>query len=111
MPNARASAIVANALDEVIIFRATGPWSQRWIKQSYPTKNFHVTGKSSDWGTQAGFVPYSASTARSGTATESPTKARPPTMMDSTVPDSADFFLFARRSGDQKEFAFRLKHT
>src|SRR4051812_23200443 len=50
----RASVSVANALDEVIIFRSTGPWSQRWIKQSYPTKNFHVKGKSSDWGPQAG---------------------------------------------------------
>ena len=58
MPNARASAIVANALDEVIIFRSTGQWSHRWITQSYPTKNFHVKGKSSDWGPQAGFVPY-----------------------------------------------------
>jgi len=40
----RASLSVANSLDEVIIFRSTGPWSQRWIKQSYPTKNFHVKG-------------------------------------------------------------------
>lgn len=39
---------VANSLDEVIIFRSTGPWSQRWIKQSYPTKNFHVKGKRPD---------------------------------------------------------------
>ena len=39
---------VANNLDEVIIFRSTGPWSQRWIKQSYPTKNFHVKGKRPD---------------------------------------------------------------
>src|SRR6476660_9272599 len=54
----RASLSVANSLDEVIIFRSTVPWSQRWIKQSYPTKNFHVKGKSSDWGPQAGFVPY-----------------------------------------------------
>jgi hypothetical protein len=49
---------VANVLNEVIIFRSTGPWSQRWIKRNYPTKNFHVKGKSSDWGPQAGFVPY-----------------------------------------------------
>ncbi|APW44509.1 anthrax toxin-like adenylyl cyclase domain-containing protein [Rhodoferax saidenbachensis] len=49
---------VANDLDEVIIFRSTGPWSQRWIERGYPTKNFHVKGKSSDWGPQAGFVPY-----------------------------------------------------
>jgi hypothetical protein len=48
----------ADRLDEVIIFRSTGPWSQRWIEKGYPTKNFHVKGKSSDWGPQAGFVPY-----------------------------------------------------
>lgn len=49
---------VATKLNEVIIFRSTGPWSQRWIERNYPTKNFHVKGKSSDWGPQAGFVPY-----------------------------------------------------
>jgi hypothetical protein len=48
----------ATQLNEVIIFRTTGPWSLRWIKRDYPTKNFHVKGKSSDWGPQAGFVPY-----------------------------------------------------
>jgi hypothetical protein len=48
---------VANATGEVIIFRSTGSWSLRWIEQGYPTKNFHVKGKSSDWGPQAGFVP------------------------------------------------------
>lgn len=48
----------ADLLDEIIIFRSTGPWSQRWIERGYPTKNFHVKGKSSDWGPQAGFVPY-----------------------------------------------------
>jgi len=48
----------ADLLDEVIIFRSTGPWSMRWIEAGYPTKNFHVKGKSSDWGPQAGFVPY-----------------------------------------------------
>lgn len=48
----------ANWLDEVIIFRSTGPWSQRWIERRYPTKNFHVKGKSSDWGPQSGFIPY-----------------------------------------------------
>jgi hypothetical protein len=48
----------ATQLNEVIIFRTTGPWSLRWIERDYPTKNFHVKGKSSDWGPQAGFVPY-----------------------------------------------------
>jgi hypothetical protein len=49
---------VADLLNEVIVFRSTGPWSKRWIMGRYPTKNFHVKGKSSDWGPQAGFVPY-----------------------------------------------------
>jgi hypothetical protein len=49
---------VADRLNEVIIFRSTGSWSMRWIAAGYPTKNFHVKGKSSDWGPQAGFVPY-----------------------------------------------------
>ena len=140
----RASLSVANSLDEVIIFRSTGPWSQRWIKQSYPTKNFHVKGKSSDWGPQAGFVPYlgkyskvghDQGKANDGTAAnddglkhhfaakvvltlsldelkiqntqpcEIPPRLAVHTM--EPVPDSTDFFLFARRSGDQKEFAFR----
>ncbi|MEO7964486.1 MAG: anthrax toxin-like adenylyl cyclase domain-containing protein [Gemmatimonadaceae bacterium] len=57
-PDMVASLDVANMLNEVIIFRSTGPWSQRWIQLGYPTKNFHVKGKSSDWGPQAGFVPY-----------------------------------------------------
>jgi Anthrax toxin LF subunit len=54
----RACMRAADRLDEVIIFRSTGPWSQRWIEKGYPTKNFHVKGKSADWGPQAGFVPY-----------------------------------------------------
>ncbi len=54
----QAAARVANKLGEVIIFRSTGPWAKRWIERGYPTKNFHVKGKSSDWGPQAGFVPY-----------------------------------------------------
>ncbi|MGA2249166.1 anthrax toxin-like adenylyl cyclase domain-containing protein [Terracidiphilus sp.] len=49
---------VATRLNEVIIFRSTGPWSLRWLEKNYPTKNFHVKGKSSDWGPMAGFVPY-----------------------------------------------------
>ncbi|WP_211445247.1 anthrax toxin-like adenylyl cyclase domain-containing protein [Collimonas humicola] len=49
---------VADTLDEVIMFRSTGPWSLRWIEKGFRTKNFHVKGKSSDWGPQAGLVPY-----------------------------------------------------
>lgn len=50
----------AAALDEIIVFRSTGPWSKRWLSATppYPSKNFHVKGKSSDWGPQAGFVPH-----------------------------------------------------
>ncbi len=51
---------VAAKLDEVIMFRSTGPWARRWIERVHPTKNFHVKGKSSDWGPQAGLVPYDA---------------------------------------------------
>ena len=47
-----------NKYNEVIIFRSTGPWAKRWIERGYPTKNFHVKGKSSDWGPHAGLVPY-----------------------------------------------------
>lgn len=49
---------VANRLNEVIIFRSTGPWAQKWILRGYPTKNFHAKGKSADWGPQAGLVPF-----------------------------------------------------
>ena len=54
----RACKQVADRLNEVIIFRSTGPWSKRWIEKGYPTKSFHVKGKSADWGPQAGLVPY-----------------------------------------------------
>ena len=53
-----ACGLVATRLKEVIIFRSTGPWSLRWLERNYPSKNFHVKGKSSDWGPMAGFVPY-----------------------------------------------------
>lgn len=52
-----AAALVATRLNEVIIFRSTGPWSKRWLERNYPSKNFHVKGKSSDWGPHAGLVP------------------------------------------------------
>lgn len=49
---------VANRRNEVITFRSTGPWSKRWLEANYPTKGFHVKGKSSDWGPMAGLVPW-----------------------------------------------------
>lgn len=140
---------VADGLGEVIIFRSTGPWSRRWIEGGYPTKNFHVKGKSSDWGPQAGFVPYLGIYSKVGSSTEAAKKGTdynddglkhkfadkvrltltleelkrqatepeevPPRLavyrMD-PVPDSKDFFLFARRTGDNKEFVFRaVAHT
>lgn len=54
----KACADVANSLGEVIIFRSTGPWAKRWLADGFPSKNFHVKGKSSNWGPQAGFVPF-----------------------------------------------------
>ena len=52
-----ATKLVAQRLDEVIIFRSTGPWAKRWLERGYPSKNFHVKGKSSDWGPHAGLRP------------------------------------------------------
>ncbi len=57
---------VAKDLNEVIIFRSTGPWAKRWIEKGYPTKNFHVKGKSSDWGPHAGLVPYDGTWSKVG---------------------------------------------
>jgi hypothetical protein len=48
----------AQTLGELIVFRSTGPWAKRWLELGYPSKNFHVKGKSSDWGPQAGLVPF-----------------------------------------------------
>jgi hypothetical protein len=61
-----ASVQAAKDLNEVIIFRSTGPWAKRWIERGYPTKNFHVKGKSSDWGPQAGLVPYDGTYSKVG---------------------------------------------
>ncbi len=59
-PDMFAAQAVAQQLGEVIVFRSTGPWAKRWIEKGHPTKNFHVKGKSSDWGPQAGLIPYDA---------------------------------------------------
>ena len=61
-----ASGQAAKDLNEVIIYRSTGPWAKRWIERGYPTKNFHVKGKSSDWGPQAGLVPYDGTYSKVG---------------------------------------------
>lgn len=133
---------VANVLNEVIIFRSTGPWSMRWIERDYPTKNFHVKGKSSDWGPQAGFVPYLGMYSKVGGDKEKEDKGtaynddglkhnytkkaqlclkleeliiqRDVVSSGHTaltgmqkVQDSPDYFLFAKRTSDAKDFAFR----
>jgi hypothetical protein len=62
----QACSTVATRLDEVIIFRSTGPWAKRWLERDYPSKNFHVKGKSSDWGPHAGLVPYEGTLSKVG---------------------------------------------
>lgn len=146
MGDMEATKRVANRLNEVIIFRSTGPWAKRWIEEGYPTKNFHVKGKSSDWGPQAGLVPYdgiyskvgfNAAAALKGTGendkglksgfagrtqlvlTEAMINqhlnkpegdpARTALTNRTPVPDSADLFLFATRSGDGATFVFRAE--
>ena len=57
IPDMQACLKAAIILKEIIIFRSTGRWSLRWLERGHPSKNFHLKGKSSDWGPQAGFVP------------------------------------------------------
>ncbi|MBC5767735.1 anthrax toxin-like adenylyl cyclase domain-containing protein [Ramlibacter albus] len=135
---------VADRYNEVIIFRSTGPWSKRWIREGYPTKNFHVKGKSSDWGPQAGFVPYLGKYSKVG---DNLTKANKSTGFNDTgihdgyaakaqlvlshgdllvqllqpeenpqryamhrmvqTRNGRNYLLFARRSGDNRVFAFK----
>jgi hypothetical protein len=142
-----ATAGVANTLDEIVIFRSTGPWSKRWLEREYPSKNFHVKGKSSDWGPHAGLVPYDGVYSKVGADADKAAKGtkanddglksrfasktkliltralideqltRPEgsparTAIESkiAVPGSQDLLLIARRSGDQKQVAFRAFH-
>jgi hypothetical protein len=135
---------VADRLQEVIIFRSTGPWAKRWLKRGYPSKNFHVKGKSSDWGPQAGLVPYDGTWSKVGYDTGKAAKGtqanieglasgfaarqvlilsmdqineqltvpegNPPRTaceVKVPVPNSNDFLITARRSGDQKQVCFR----
>src|SRR5688500_12544858 len=52
---------VANKRNEIIIFRATGPWPRKYIEtDECPTKDMGVKGKSSTWGPMAGLVPVDA---------------------------------------------------
>jgi hypothetical protein len=135
---------VADRLQEVIIFRSTGPWAKRWLNRNYPSKNFHVKGKSSDWGPQAGLVPYDGTWSKVGYDTAKAAagtakndegihsgfagkqvlilsldqineqltvpEGNPPRTaceVKTPVPNSPDFLITARRSGDQKQVCFR----
>ncbi|MEE2902438.1 MAG: anthrax toxin-like adenylyl cyclase domain-containing protein [Myxococcota bacterium] len=72
MTKADMSAIcrVATTYNEIIMFRSTGPWSLPWLELNFPSKSFHVKGKSSDWGPMAGFVPYRSELSKKGGLTE-----------------------------------------
>ncbi|KAB8030755.1 anthrax toxin-like adenylyl cyclase domain-containing protein [Fluviispira multicolorata] len=54
------SGILDIALNEnvIIMFRSTGAYARPWLEQGYPSKNFHIKGKTSDWGLHAGLVPF-----------------------------------------------------
>ncbi|AOM40339.1 anthrax toxin-like adenylyl cyclase domain-containing protein [Xenorhabdus hominickii] len=41
----------------IIGFRSVENVAGDWIAAGYPTKSFHIKGKSSSWGPQAGFIP------------------------------------------------------
>jgi toxin LF subunit len=56
----QAAQLVAAERNEIIMFRDTGCWSRPYIAAGHPTKPFHVKGKSSDWGPQAGLVPLNS---------------------------------------------------
>lgn len=64
----QATARVAAARNEIIMFRDTGCWSRPYIERGHPTKPFHVKGKSSDWGPHAGLVPYDSEFSKAFTA-------------------------------------------
>lgn len=61
---------VAARRNEIIIFRDTGRWSRPYIDAGHPTKPFHVKGKSSDWGPQAGLVPLNSEFSKAFQGTE-----------------------------------------
>jgi hypothetical protein len=41
----------------IIAFRPVERHATQLIEEGYPTKDFHIKGKSSDWGPMAGFIP------------------------------------------------------
>ena len=52
---------LAQKRGEVIVIRPVSEWAGKLIEENYPTKSFHVKGKSADWGPQAGFIPVDQS--------------------------------------------------
>lgn len=66
----KAAEKVAAARNEIIMFRDTGAWSRPYIAAGHPTKPFHVKGKSSNWGPQAGLVPENSEFSKAFAATD-----------------------------------------
>ncbi|MEJ2795926.1 anthrax toxin-like adenylyl cyclase domain-containing protein, partial [Iodobacter sp. LRB] len=58
----------------VIAFRPVEPISTQLIAENYPTKNFHIKGKSSTWGPMAGFIAVKQSLSK---LENSPTRIEP----------------------------------
>ena len=58
MPPAHIEAFshVAKQRQEVIIVRPVSIICRRLLEEGYPTKGFHIKGKSSNWGPQAAFI-------------------------------------------------------
>lgn len=48
---------VAEKTGYIIAFRPVDRLATQLIEEGYPTKNFHIKGKSSSWGPMAGFIP------------------------------------------------------
>lgn len=48
---------VSKKTDTIIAFRPVEWPATQLIEEGYPTKNFHIKGKSSNWGPMAGFIP------------------------------------------------------
>lgn len=48
---------VAEKTGYIIAFRPVDKFATQLIEEGYPTKNFHIKGKSSSWGPMAGFIP------------------------------------------------------
>lgn len=47
---------LANEINCIISFRSVDNSATELIESGYPTKGFHIKGKSASWGPQAGFI-------------------------------------------------------